>query len=75
MKKRKKIVKNEKKIVKKNCKKLTREMSFWQLVFETCLSGFVRFSKKYTRKMSIRGHAFEVLTVNWTRSTNCWQGS
>ncbi len=48
----------------KNCEKLLREMSFWQLVFGKCLLGFVHFGKKYICELSIWGNAFEVMTIN-----------
>ncbi len=56
----KKLWKNE----KKNCEKPIREMPFWQLVFGKYLSESVHFGKKYSREMSIQGHAFYILTMN-----------
>ncbi len=50
--------------MKINCEIPIQEMSFWQLVFRKCLSGFVCFSKKYIWEMSIRRNTFEVTTVN-----------
>ncbi len=46
------------------CLKTIWEMSFQQFIFGKCLSGFVRFSKKCKRGMSIWRHEFEVLTMN-----------
>ncbi len=59
MKKWKKSWKNE-----KNYEQPIWELSFRQLVFRKCLSGFVHFGKKYIWEISIWGHTFEVLTVN-----------
>ncbi len=59
--KRKKIVKKGgkcekwKQIMPQNYEKPIQEMSFWQLVFGKCLSGFARFGKKHIQEMSIWG--------------------
>ncbi len=45
-------------------------MSFQQLVFEKCLSGFVSFGKKYIREMSIQGNTFKVITVNQSQQSD-----
>ncbi len=61
----------------KNCEKMKRimkewknrekqiwEMSFRQLAFGKCLSGFVRFDKWYIREIAIRGQTFKISTVS-----------
>ncbi len=74
---KKESVKNEKSLKKwKSCEKLIRKISLRQSVYGKCLSGFVHFSKKYIWEMSVRGHAFKVLTVNrfFTCLSTPWQG-
>ncbi len=63
-KKKSRKIKNKSWKNEKNCEKSIREMSFYLLSSEECLSGFVRFGKKYIWEMSIRGYAFELLTMN-----------
>ncbi len=41
---------------------MIRKMSFWQLVFEKSLTGFVCYRRKYIKEIPIRGNAFKIIS-------------